>query len=305
MCTGSVTGAMLPRLRWRDAWRAALYGRDGFFVRENPADHFRTNVAVPLFAEAVRRLADLVDEALGFPDPFDVVDVGAGRGELLLALGDVPARWRLTGVDVVEADVPFGWAYEIPDVTGLLVANEWLDSVPVDVLQDGRQVLVAPDGTEVYGQRVEDSWATRWWPEGGRVEVGQPRDDAWVQAVSRVARGVAVAIDYGHTLADRRSTLTGYRDGHQVPPVPDGSCDLTAHVALDACAAATGALLLTQREALPALGICAALPATTDPSFAMGLQRASQARELLDPDGLGRFGWLVQAVGVDAAWMPW
>ncbi len=305
MCTGSVTPAMLPRLRWRDAWQAALYGTDGFFLRNNPADHFRTNVAVPLFTQVVRRLADLVDYALGFPDPFDVVDMGAGRGQLLLALDDVPARWRLTGVDVADADVPFRWVHEIPEVTGLLVANEWLDSVPVDVLQDGRLVHVAADGSESRGQRVEDPWATRWWPQGGRVEVGLPRDQAWARAVSRVTRGVAVAIDYGHTLPDRRSTLTGYRDGRQVPAVPDGSCDLTAHVALDACADATGARLLLQREALSALGISAALPSATDPSYARRLQRSSQARELLDPDGLGGFGWLVQTVGVDAAWMPW
>ena len=75
---------------WSEAWHDALYGPDGFFLRSVPADHFRTNVAVPLFAEAVRRLADRVDAALGHPDPFDLVDVGAGRGELLHALGEVP-----------------------------------------------------------------------------------------------------------------------------------------------------------------------------------------------------------------------
>ena len=33
-------------------------------------------------------------------------------------------------------------------------------------------------------------------------------------------------------------------------------------------------------------------------AYAMGLAAASQARELLDPDGLGGYGWLVQAVGI-------
>ncbi|MCU1588626.1 MAG: hypothetical protein JWN31_2119, partial [Frankiales bacterium] len=91
-----MTAAAGPR-PWLQAWTDALYGPDGFFLREAPAHHFRTNVAVPRFAEAVRALAVLVDDALGRPDPFDLVDVGAGRGELLQALGDVPARWRLTG----------------------------------------------------------------------------------------------------------------------------------------------------------------------------------------------------------------
>jgi SAM-dependent MidA family methyltransferase len=294
---------MLARmLPWSDAWHEALYGEAGFFRRENPADHFRTNVAVPLFHQAVRSLADQVDAALGFPDPFDVVDVGAGRGELLFGLGEVPSRWRLIGVDVADADVPFSWTSEIPYLTGLLVANEWLDAVPVDVVEDGCLVLVSPDGTEVLGEAVASDWASRWWP-CGRVEVGEPRDQAWTKAVSRVTRGVAVAIDYGHVLGFRRPTLTGYRDGRQVRPVPDGSCDLTAHVAVDACAAATGATLWAQRDALEFLGISATLPSAADPSYARGLERASQARELLDPDGLGGFAWLMQEIGVDLGWM--
>jgi SAM-dependent MidA family methyltransferase len=288
---------------WREAWQDALYGPGGFFLTEVPGHHFRTSAAVPLFAEAVRRLAELVDRSLGFPDPFDVVDVGAGRGELLLALGVVPARWRLTGVDLAEADVPFAWAHDIPAVTGLLMANEWLDAVPLDVLEDGRLVLVDPSGTEQLGAQADPSWAERWWPGESRVEVGASRDQAWSQAVAQVRRGLAVAVDYGHVLGTRRPSLTGYRDGRQVAPVPDGSCDLTAHVALDSCAAATGARLVTQRDALAALGLSASLPAADSPSYPQDLQRASQARELLDPDGLGGFGWLVQEVGTRVGWM--
>ena len=289
---------MRPRA-WSEAWHDALYGDGGFFLRERPLAHFRTNVAVPLFATAVRRMAARLDAALGFPDPFDVVDLGAGRGELLSALTDVPPRWRLTGVERATADVPFGWVDTVPEVHGLLVANEWLDAVPLDVVEDGRLVLVDAGGTESLGEPCAPEWAARWWPSG-RAEIGSTRDLAWSAAVARVTRGAAVAIDYGHTTADRRATLTGYRDGKQVRPVPDGSCDLTAHVALDSCAAATGALVLTQREALLSLGISAALPPHVD---APTLERVSQARELLDPDGLGGFGWLVQPVGVPADWM--
>jgi SAM-dependent MidA family methyltransferase len=300
---------MLPSMSWR-TWREAsfdaLYGPGGFFLREAPADHFRTSVASPLFAGAVRRLAGLVDEALGRPDPFDVVDVGAGRGELLSALPDVPGRWRLTGVDLATADVPYGWRAEIPELEGLLFANEWLDDVPLDVLVGGRLVEVAADGTERPGPAAtaeQRAWARQWWPDGDRVEVGRPRDLAWAAAVAQVRRGLAVAVDYGHTRADRRPTLTGYRAGRQVPPVPDGSCDLTAHVALDACAAATGARLMTQRAALRLLGICAERPpselAAIDPrGYLALLQQAGQAGELLDPDRLGGFGWLVRPVGI-------
>jgi SAM-dependent MidA family methyltransferase len=111
-------------------------------------------------------------------------------------------------------------------------------------------------------------------------------------------------VDYGHTRADRRTTLTGYRDGHQVAPVPDGSCDLTAHVALDACASATGARLMLQREALSLLGISAERPpremAVQDPHGYLALLKAAgQAGELLDPRGLGAFGWLLAPVGIE------
>ena len=87
-----------------------------------------------------------------------------------------------------------------------------------------------------------------------------------------------------------------------MPPVPDGSCDLTAHVAVDACAAAglrAGAVesrLLRQSEALQQLGIQrtqAAQPLET----AAGLEHTSQVAELTAPDGLGAFWWLLQSVG--------
>ena len=301
---------------WQQAMHDALYGPDGFFVRNAPADHFRTSVTgSPVFASAVRRLAGLVDDALGRPDPFDLVDLGAGRGELLSALPDVPARWRLTGVDVVpDPGGPWRWSAEVPSLEGLLIANEWLDDVPLEVLFDERVVEVSSSGEERLGTPASEealAWTSTWWPQGRRVEVGLSRDRAWAAAVAQVTRGLAVAVDYGHvlgdrtyTFGDRRPTLTGYRDGHQVPPVPDGSTDLTAHVALDSCAAATGATVLTQREALQRLGIDATRPprsqATDDPrGYLSALTAAAQSGELLDPRGLGSFGWLVQPVGIE------
>ncbi|RQX17396.1 hypothetical protein DDE19_11855, partial [Micromonospora ureilytica] len=75
-------------IAWRDAMSRALYGPGGFFVAgAGPADHFRTSVhASPAFTSALLRLISEVDSTLGHPPRFDVVDVGAGRGELLRAL---------------------------------------------------------------------------------------------------------------------------------------------------------------------------------------------------------------------------
>ena len=64
---------------------AALYGPGGFYARgEPPARHFRTSVHVsPSYAAAIWELLRQVDAGLGHPGRIDLVDVGAGRGELL------------------------------------------------------------------------------------------------------------------------------------------------------------------------------------------------------------------------------
>ncbi|TKT02045.1 hypothetical protein E4U91_19415 [Streptomyces lasalocidi] len=331
---------------WRVAAQGALYGPQGFYRRpEGPAGHFRTSVhASPLFAGAVARLLCRVDEALGRPDTLDFVDVGAGRGELVTGVlaalpAEVAARTRAYAVEL--ADRPAGldprveWRADLPeDVTGLLFANEWLDNVPVDVAEVDatgvpRLVVVRDDGTERLGEPVAGAqarWLDRWWPlpaeEGTRAEIGLPRDAAWASAVAAVRRGLAVAVDYAHTRAARPpfGTLTGFRAGRETPPVPDGSCDITAHVALDACAeAARGAtspsaaaaadarasapLLLTQRAALRALGVTGTRPplalASTDPAgYVRALAGAGEAAELTAPGGLGDFGWLLHPVGI-------
>jgi len=322
---------------WREAWTAAAYGPDGFYARgEAPADHFRTSVhASPLFAEAIGTLLERVDAALGRPDPLDLVDVGAGRGELLAAVAaaDRPYRDRLRPLAVEIG--PLGQrgttmvrdVADLPPVTGLLVANEWLDDIPLDVVEqtpDGpRLVLVDTDGSESLGpppDPADRKWIDRWWPllaTGDRAEVGRPRDDAWTAAVGRIERGVAVAIDYGHEASGRPvgGTLAGYRAGALVPPVPDGRGNLTAHVALDSAAAAgrtAGAgdtRLDDQRTALLVLGVDPRRPpldlARTDPDrYMRALARAGEAAELTDRSGLGAFRWLVQGVGIRVPFPP-
>ncbi|WP_369215818.1 SAM-dependent methyltransferase [Streptomyces flavofungini] len=312
---------------WRDAAETALYGPDGFYRRpEGPAGHFRTSVhASPLYADAVARLLCRLDAALDHPDEIAFIDMGAGRGELtagvLAALPpEVEARVRACAVERAERpaglDPRVEWRDAPPaGVTGLLFANEWLDNVPLDVAEvaaDGtvRRVLVGEDGTESLGGPVEGRdarWLDRWWPLGPepglRAEIGRPRDEAWEGAVAALERGLAVAVDYAHSRDDRPpfGTLTGFRAGRETAPVPDGSCDITAHVALDACAR-EGAALLTQRAALGALGVSGGRPpltlASSDPAaYVRALARAGEAAELTAPGGLGDFGWLLQPVG--------
>jgi len=325
---------------WEEAWRLALYGADGFYTRpEGPAGHFRTasHAAAGLLAEALTALA--ASAGCG-----GILDVGAGRGELLTALAAAAPDLGLHGVDVVTRPpglpAAVGWSCSGPDGTlddpldgvpadlldgVLVVAWELLDVVPCPILEVdetglARRVRVEPDtGREHLGEPAwpgDLNWCARWWPldgapPGTRAEVGRPRDALWAAIAGRVRSGLLLAVDYGHTAAGRpeHETLTGYRAGRQVPPIPDGSCDITAHVAMDAVAEAaesSGAAagrLTTQRAALTELGITAVITAGwsrreggSAADLLAGLARAGQAAELLDAGGLGGFTWLLQPV---------
>lgn len=284
-----------PMFDWEAAWHAALYGPGGFFARgEKPSSHFRTSPLVgPELALGLLELLSRVDAALGCPPVVDFVDVGAGGGELAfavrsLASGSLATRLRVTAVEVGPfVDLPgVRWTSSVPPCTGLLVGHEWLDAIPCPV-------VTGPSA---------DPWITRWWPslaDGEMAEVGAPRDSAWAAAVSSV-RGAALAIDYGHLVSSRHFSLTGYRDGRQVPPVFDGSCDITAHVALDACAAAAGGdfVLVSQRDALAALGLVGEV-AGSGWDWLESASRAGRIAELRSAGGLGSFGWLLHGRGVD------
>jgi SAM-dependent MidA family methyltransferase len=294
-------------VRWRNAWERALYGDDGFFRTSRPVDHFRTSVHVGAFAGAIAELVRRTESPT-------VVDVGAGSGELLEALQPlVGDDAELIGVEVsARPDAlheRIAWLPALPDrIEGLLIANEWLDNVPCDVVEldtEGavREVLVDPaTGVETLGDAYDSPWLRDWWPltePGERAEVGDARDAAWADAVSRVS-GIAIAIDYGHTRDDRPpfGSLRSYAGGREVEVVPDGSRDITAHVAVDSVAATVGATLVRQRDALARLGLDGSRPplelAHSDPSaYVRALGAAGEAGELMASGGLGDFWWLV------------
>jgi len=300
----------------------ALYGDNGFYRGPSvPGAHFRTSAHTsPLWADAIAELARRVEKNLPPADSFTVVEIGAGGGELLAGLATrVPAEWQLVGIDVCPRPeaVPdrVAWAEQLPgSFDGLLIAVEWLDVVPVDVVERTdagvRFVEVSTDGREQLGAAVDtvsESWLARWWPlveDGDRAELGITRDEAWAQSLLHLRRGVAVAVDYAvDPRRDVAGTLTGYRNGRQQLPLPDGSCDITAHVLMESCAAAVTDVetaLVAQHTVLRALGLQARRPSyDADPqAYLSALQKVGEASELLDPAGLGGFSWLLQARGV-------
>src|SRR5262249_49133649 len=145
-------------------------------------------------------------------------------------------RLRLSAVELAPApaDLPgeIGWSAGIPapgSLCGLVIATEWLGNVPLDVAEGGedgglRYALGGPlAGDETPGDPLtgEDAaWAERWWTDlprepGARVELGGPRDRAWAAAVAGLDVGLAITVDYGHTVDARpvAGTLTGFYAG--------------------------------------------------------------------------------------------
>jgi SAM-dependent MidA family methyltransferase len=315
--TGSVRRVTHPWPTWQEAWQYALYGPAQFYRRESPAAHFRTSVHTsPLFADAILRLAGQVHVDT-------VVDVGAGRGELLRRLAETAPELELIGIELAARprSLPdqIGWLTELPDqVNGLVIANEWLDNVPCEVVEyaeDGEVRVVHVDpvtGAEVLGDppsKQDQRWLDRWWPltePGRRAEVGLSRDRAWADLAVRVHSGLAVAIDYGHTLASRPTfgSLRSYQVGREVEPRPDGTRDVTAHVSFDSLIHTGGGVLTSQRSALRSLGVRGDRPpldqASSDPvGYVRALSAATQAAELTAEHGLGAFGWVLHAKGVE------
>ena len=317
---------------WDEAWQDALYGDDGFYRRAAPAAHFATSVqgipgAGELLAQAVARLAH--DHACT-----RVVDLGCGRGELLTHLRQLDPDLHLTGVDVVERpeglDVdawlvsPGGPALpdDLRDLEDTLVlAHEWLDVVPCPVVEQDEtgvwgSVTVTRDGTERPGSPLvgpDLDWVQTWVPAGvGRAEVGRPRDLALADLLGRVTRGVVVVVDYGYRRETwpAHGTLTGFRDGREVDPVPDGRCDLTAHVAVDSLLATarqplgqarrgTEPTLTSQRDLLrellgdPSTPVPHGLATTRPAAYLQAVARRGALGLLTAPGGLGDFHWLV------------
>ncbi len=297
------------------AWRAALYATPGagFYAREWPAAHFVT--APQLGPEVAAAVVAMAREA-GLDT---VVDVGAGRGELLAAAHLLDPGLRLLAVELrtrpPELPAAIGWRSALPDsVQGLLVAHELLDTVPCPVVEvDGsgrvRELHVDPrTGVEHAGAPVAGAdlaWLRRWWPvtaPGDRAEVGRSRDDVWADLVGRVSRGLAVAVDYGHVRSGRPvgGSLRAYAAGRRVRPRYDGSVDVTADVALDAVADRGGGTLHRQRDLLAGGGEPTGPDGSLEPAGPASpagrlaaLSRAGREAQARAAGGLGELGWVI------------
>jgi len=196
-----------------------------------------------MFGELVGAcLADCWARA-GSPSDAIYVELGPGRGTLAAdalrvirsAALDPPVHLVETSPVLREAQakaVPnAAWHDEpasLPDAPALLVANEFLDALPVRQFADGieRKVTVVAGGLA--------------FDRDGEIVESSP---ARAEAVAKIARrlvlsgGAALIFDYGHPKSGPGDTLQALH-AHGFAPVLDGpgEQDLTAHVDFEAVA---------------------------------------------------------------------
>lgn len=325
--------------RFDDYVERALYHPErGFYAsggRAGRRGDFLTSPEVgPLFGAVLARALDTWWRDLGEPDPYTVVEVGAGPGTLaravLAAAPDCAPVLRYVTVErsaaqraqhpgTVEARA------DLPDepITGVVLANELLDNVAFRLVeragegwsevhvQDGAEVLVPLDGTPPSVLSALDV------PVGARVPV-QEQAAAWLaDALALVERGRVVVIDYADTtasMADRPPAewLRTYR-GHERggdPLVAPGTQDITVEVAVDQLAAVrppdedrsqAGFLRAHGIDGLVAEGrrVWGERAHLGDLAAIRSRSRVPESEALLDPAGLGAFRVLQWAIGAD------
>ena len=316
----------------------ALYGPGGFF--EAPpvgADrHFVTSPHVHPFVFSHCLRGALLDawHALGEPDPFRVVELGAGDGTLAASLLEAFAELPAPRIDYTAVEISPG-AREalgarglraVPAIDalepfeGVAFANEVLDNLPFLRARGARGGVVEirigleeADLVEVGGpwDRPDARPPSLGAGEETAVPVGAL---ATLDALASTIRGGSILlIDYGK--ADGPvGPPRGYREQRLVTDLlaHPGDADVTAGVAFDRVAAHARGLGLrafgpvSQADALRALGhgrwertmreIQSTLQRTGRGAEAVRVWGTrSRAGLLADPSGFGGFWWLVLA----------
>jgi SAM-dependent MidA family methyltransferase len=266
----------------------ALYGPGGFYERPPIGErgHFVTSPHVhPVFGRLLAQALRSLRASMGGPEPFRLVELGAGDGTLAAQLrhelADVPKEYvaveRSSGARQAlgELDPPIrvvaGLEALDQHIHGCIVANELLDNLPFrrarrdeggglhEVLVDDRDGLFVAvrrpfpeDDEEVKGAIPNLARGT-----DGPVPVGALH---LVDRLARVLRrGYALLIDY---TTGPGAEIHGYREQRTVSDILDspGTADITAGVDFGLLARRAEALGLrsfdavTQRSALLALG---------------------------------------------------
>lgn len=328
----------------------ALHDPDlGYYARREPIGAQGDFITAPeisqVFGELIGLWCAVVWCQLGRPDPVILAELGPGRGvlvgDLLRAAATVPDFSRALRLHLVEASAPLRAAQQqrlapfeaiwvprfedLPDGSMLLVANEFLDALPIRQFVchgphwSERMVTVDDEDRFVFVEGSPSPVAALLVPQclrdsarqGGVVEIC-PAALALAAALgARFSRqaGAALFIDYGYFPSAPGPTLRALRWHCAVSALSaPGTADLSAHVdfaAFAEAARASGAKIhgpVSQARLLAALGVAeraAALRARATPSQRRVID--SGVERLLDPDEMGT---LFKAVALVSPWLP-
>ena len=246
-----------------------------------------------MFGELIGLWAAEVWTTMGKPSSVRLIELGPGRGTLmsdaLRAARVVPEFRAALDVTLIEtspplaqlqydalltAGAPIVWRgsfAEAPDGPAIILANEFLDALPVRQFErrggQWRERLVRLDGAGELAFGVADRpepFLNAEADEGAVIEVGAAAHRMMFEIAARLARqgGAALFLDYGHAVTGFSDTLQALRAHTPVPPLTEpGDCDLTAHVdfaAMARSARAAGAAVhgpIDQGDFLRALGV--------------------------------------------------
>ncbi|MCX6899451.1 MAG: SAM-dependent methyltransferase [Verrucomicrobia bacterium] len=286
---------------------------------------FYTNVSVgAVFGGLLAMQFAEMWEAMGKPETFTLLELGAHRGQLAADLRDwVKHNYPdfAAALNVVTLDYPG----TLPNaITGCIFSNELVDALPVHLItrrsDEWLELFVteengclafapAPFSTDALRDEVSrltlpdsDDFVTEVHLEAGR----------WIERVARsLQRGFVMTIDYGCSAAAyyaphrKVGTLLCYHQhrSNNDPLVRVGEQDITAHINFTALAERGAA------SGLPLLGFCdqsrfvAGLMEKAGADFLARLapKAAGQLKTLLHPELMGQtFKVLMQHRGMEA-----
>jgi NADH dehydrogenase [ubiquinone] 1 alpha subcomplex assembly factor 7 len=353
--SGDLTDRLVRHIRAQGPMTVAAFmamalhdPRAGYYARRQPlgaAGDFTTAPEISqIFGELIGLWCADLWQHMGSPDPVIVAELGPGRGVLmtdfLRAVSGVAGFRQATRLHLVEAspvlraeqarrlsDASPAWHAEIGEVPAgpmLLIANEFLDALPIRQLVYGqrhwaeRLVAVDADSRLCFATGPESPALSLLVPADRRdaapgtiVELCPAAATLAAEVAERLSRhpGAALFVDYGYADGRTGSTLAAI-GGHRAAGLLEapGTADLSAHVdfAAFAAAARTGGAVVygpvSQGDFLTALGAelrLAALRRRAAPEQRAALEAG--LRRLIDP---AEMGTLFKALAMTSPGLP-
>ena len=254
-----------------------------------------------MFGEMVGAcLADVWARA-GEPSGAVYAELGPGRGTLaadalrVLCSGTFSGRVHLVETSPVlrqaqassVADAQWHESIEeLPDASLMLVANEFLDALPIQQMVHGTERRI----TTLAGGLAFDR-------DGEVIELSPAREAAVTAVAAKLVKngGVALFVDYGHARSGKGDTLQAVRRHGFVPVLADpGEQDLTSHVDFEAVlraarnAGAAVTPVVGQGEWLARLGITTRAASLTQSNPGCAEEVQSALERLISPDQMGQ-----------------